>query len=104
MSKARDKLQESTEQLDAALQEYAKRFAHYPGLKPVNVPSGGAESSIEPEKNFAGFIEQVQLDHKTGTESISGKVVACMSKLYPIATFALGIVSLGADVSPPSSS
>lgn len=101
VSKAREKLQESTEQLDASLQDYARKFAEYPALETTVVPSNGVQSSSLPERDFSRFIEQVQSDHKISTETISGKVAACMSKVYPIATFALGIVSLGADVSCP---
>ncbi|KAH9213586.1 hypothetical protein DL95DRAFT_410170 [Leptodontidium sp. 2 PMI_412] len=97
VSNAREKLQESTEQLDASLQDYARKFAEYPALETTVVPSNGVQSSSLPERDFSRFIEQVQSDHKISTETISGKVAACMSKVYPIATFALGIVSLGAN-------
>ncbi|KAG4441352.1 hypothetical protein IFR05_003166 [Cadophora sp. M221] len=97
VSKARDKLQESTEQLDASLKDYALKFAKYPALETTVVSPTGVQSSLVLERDFSKLIEQVQSDQKTNTESISGKVAACMSKVYPVATFALGIVSLGAD-------
>ncbi|KAH7355326.1 hypothetical protein BKA65DRAFT_582168 [Rhexocercosporidium sp. MPI-PUGE-AT-0058] len=97
VTKAREKLQESTEQLEASLKDYAQRFADYPALESPVVPSIGTLSSMESEKDFTKFIEQVQSDHKASSKSISGKVAAFMSKVYPIATFALGLISLGAD-------
>lgn len=105
VSKAREKLQESTEQLEASLVIYARNFEDRPPFEDAdvkNILANGSHSSPLSGDDFGRFIDQVLSDQKTDTSSVRGRVAACMSKVYPIATFALGIVSFAGDVSSHS--
>lgn len=101
--KAQKKLQRSTEDLEASVQGYALKFKDYQPLEDTEVKgilANGSQDSSLSGNDFGRFIEQILLDQKASSASVAGKVAGCMSKVYPIATFALGIVSFGADVSP----
>lgn len=102
VSKAREKLQESTEQLEASLVNYARKFEDRPPFEDAdvkNILANGSQSSPLSGDDFGRFIDQVLSDQKTDSSRVRGRVAACMSKVYPIATFSLGIMSFTADVS-----
>ncbi|KAI4264913.1 MAG: hypothetical protein L6R42_000027 [Xanthoria sp. 1 TBL-2021] len=100
VSKAREKLQESTEQLEVSLVNYARKFEDRPPFEDAdvkNILANGSQSSPLSGDDFGRFIDQVLSDQKTDSGRVRGRVAACKSKVYPIATFSLGIVSFTAD-------
>lgn len=101
--KAQEKLQKATEELEASLQGYARKFIDSQPLEETEVKGilgKSSEDSSLSGDDFGQFIEQGLSDQKASSAIVAGKVGRCMSKVYPIATFALGIVAFGADVGP----
>ena len=95
---AQKDLQRAAEDLEGATSSYAKKFSDYPPLKGEDIAEA-LSSSKSDESTFGKLIEQVLSDQDIKGNKAAGKVGSFMGKIYPVASFALGIVSFGADVS-----
>lgn len=89
-------LQQATEELEGAISAYAKKFSNYPPLKDEDIAQA-VSSSKSNESGFGKLIEQVLSDQEIKGNKMAGKVGSFMGKIYPVASFALGIISFGAD-------
>ena len=96
--KAQEELEKATEELQAELDKYARKFSKCAPIQDDDVESA-MDSSREDNEGFRNVIQQVLSDQKVKSETISGKVAAFMGNVYPIAGFVLGIVSFAGEVS-----
>lgn len=104
VAKAQDKLKESIEKLGGVLQNYATKSTPFWAMTDQKMTSAilqECENDSNHRKIFQGFIEQILDDQEKQKDAISGKVASFMVNLIPLANVALGIVSLGANVSSP---
>jgi hypothetical protein len=102
VAKAQEKLQESTEMLEATLRKYADKFQQFPTIGEELVKSAmdiACSNQSGSGEVFGKFIEGVLAGQEQQKGAISGKVASCMAKVYPVACLALGLVSSGAGVS-----
>jgi hypothetical protein len=89
-------LQEATEKLKHALNKHADILA------PVsNVDNAELENAVKAPgaDAFGSFIASVLKIQSQDSNSIRHKANAFMKKMYPVASFALSIVSIGSTVS-----
>jgi len=83
------------------LRKYANKSQGFPTIDDESVKKAMAAAHDNPSKSgevFGKFIEKVLKDKKKQEETITGKMASCLAKVYPVATFALGLVSFSADV------
>jgi hypothetical protein len=83
------------------LRKYASKSQDFPTVDDESVKKALADARSNPSKSgevFGKFIESVLKDQERQKETVTGKISNCLAKVYPVATFALGLVSFGADV------
>ncbi|KAL1988821.1 hypothetical protein VTN96DRAFT_7705 [Rasamsonia emersonii] len=103
LSKAQQRLRDATLELKDALQDYAKQHpdrSHEISVidnKDLATAMEEAGKKPQPEETFGRLIEQVVESRVQRRQRRSGKLASCMTRVYPIATLVLGLVSFSAD-------
>ncbi|CZR59486.1 uncharacterized protein PAC_09378 [Phialocephala subalpina] len=101
VARAQELLQDSTKNLEATLRKYASRSQAFPTVDDESVKKALADARSNPSKSgevFGKFIENILKDQEKQKETVTSKISSCLAKMYPVATFALGLVSFGADL------
>jgi hypothetical protein len=101
VDRAQKTLKSSTKKLEETLRKYASKSQDFPTVDDESVKKALADARSNPSKSgevFGKFIENVLKDQERQKETVTGKIASCLAKVYPVATFALGLVSFGADV------